>query len=145
MSGGHFELDDTIKCYTYSTSDTWTSDKRRVNWTSFLRGNGSVSHNRKLSTGKYVIDNINNKYPLMHVHNRGEFRCSRKLSSSCYTSDTSHVTQVSNPVINHEWGKDQEVSTTFGTYPLSFVRSTFRNGWPCLDFSIHCRIIPTQS
>ena len=100
----HFELEDTIKCYTCSTSDTCTSDKTRVNWTSFLRGNGSVYHNRKLSTGKYVIDNINNKYPLMHVHNRGEFICSRKISNSCYTRGTRRVTQVTNPVINHEWG-----------------------------------------
>jgi hypothetical protein len=145
VSGGHFELDDTMKCYTCSTSDTWTSDKSRVNWTSFLRGNGSVYHNRKLSTGTYVIDNINNKYPLMHVHNRGEFICSRKISSSCYTSDTRRVTQVTNHVINHEWGKDQEVSTTFGTHPWSFVRYTFRSGWPSLDFSTLRRIIPTQS
>ena len=52
---------------------------------SFLRRNRSVHHSTKLSTEKYVIDIINKKYP-----------------SSCYTSDTRRVTQVTNHVISHE-------------------------------------------
>jgi len=52
----------------------------------------------------------------MYVHNRGELRFSRKVSSSCYTGGTRRVTQVTNPVIRNEWGNDQEVPTTFGTY-----------------------------
>ena len=57
----------------------------------------------------------------MHVHNR----CSKEVSSSCYTNGNRRVTQVTNPVISHECGKDQEESTTFGTYPWSFMRQRF--------------------
>ena len=42
----------------------------------------------------------------------GELRCSRRICSSCSTSGTRHVNLVTNPVINHEWGKDGEVLTT---------------------------------
>jgi hypothetical protein len=45
----------------------------------------------------------------------GEHRCSRRVSSSCSTSDTRRVNLVTNPVISHERGKDQEVFTTSGT------------------------------
>jgi hypothetical protein len=60
----------------------------------------------------------------------GELRCSRRVSSSCSTSDTHRVNLVTNPVISHEWGKDREVFTTSGTYPWSFVPHIFHNGQP---------------
>jgi len=41
-----------------------------------------------------------------------ELRCPRKVYSSCSTSGTRRVNLVTNPVISHEWGKDQEVFTT---------------------------------
>jgi hypothetical protein len=37
--------------------------------------------------------------PLKHG---GELRCSRRVSSSCSTSDTRRVDLVTNPVISHE-------------------------------------------
>jgi hypothetical protein len=40
---------------------------------------------------------------------RGELRCSGRVSSSCSTSGTHGVNLVTNTVISHEWGKDQEV------------------------------------
>jgi hypothetical protein len=46
----------------------------------------------------------------------GELRCSTRVSSSFSTSGTRRVNLVTNPLINHEWGKDQEVFTTSGTY-----------------------------
>jgi hypothetical protein len=61
---------------------------------------------------------------------RGELRCSRRVSSSCSTSDTHHVNLVTNLVIRHEWGKDWEVLTTSGTYTWSFVTQIFPNGQP---------------
>jgi len=51
----------------------------------------------------------------------GEFRCSGRVSSSCFTSDTRRVNLVTNPVISHERGKDREMFMTSGTYPWSFV------------------------
>jgi hypothetical protein len=59
-----------------------------------------------------------------------ELRCSRRVSSSCSTSDTRRVILVTNPVISHDRGKDREVFTIKGTYPLSFVRQIFHNGQP---------------
>ena len=57
--------------------------------------------------------------------NRGELRCSGRVSSSCSTSSTLCVTVVTNPVINHEWGQDDRiVITTNWTYPWSFVTQT---------------------
>jgi hypothetical protein len=41
----------------------------------------------------------------------GELRCSRRISSSCFTSGTHRVTVVTNPVISHERENDREVST----------------------------------
>jgi hypothetical protein len=46
-----------------------------------------------------------------------------RVSSSYSTSGTRHVKLVTNPVISHEWGKNREVFTTSGTYPLSFGKS----------------------
>ena len=60
----------------------------------------------------------------------GELRCSGRVGSSCPTSDTHCVHLVTNPVISHEWGKDREVFTTSGTYPLSFVTQIFHRGQP---------------
>jgi len=37
----------------------------------------------------------------------GELRCSRRVGSSCSTSDTRRVNLVTNPVISHERGKVQ--------------------------------------
>ena len=60
----------------------------------------------------------------------GELRSSGRVSSSCSTSDTRRVNQVTNPVISHERGKDREVFTTSRTYPWSFVTQIFHNGQP---------------
>jgi hypothetical protein len=60
----------------------------------------------------------------------GELRCSRRVSSSCSTSDTHRVNLVTNLVISHERGKDREVFTTSGTYPWSFVTQIFHNSQP---------------
>ena len=61
---------------------------------------------------------------------RGELTCSERVSSSCSTSDTRRGNLVTNPVISHEWGKDQEVLRTSGTYPWLFVTQIFHNGQP---------------
>ena len=60
----------------------------------------------------------------------GELRCSGRVGSSCSTSGTRRVNQVTNSVISHEWGKDREVFTTNGTYPWPFVTPIFHNGQP---------------
>jgi hypothetical protein len=51
----------------------------------------------------------------------GELRCPERVNSSGSNSDTRRVNLVTNPVKSHERGKHQEVFTTSGTYPLSFV------------------------
>jgi hypothetical protein len=42
----------------------------------------------------------------------------RRVCSSCSTSGTRRVNLVTNPVINHERGKDLEVINTSGTYQV---------------------------
>jgi len=60
----------------------------------------------------------------------GELWCPGRVSSSCSTSGTRRVNLVTSPVISREWGKDQEVFTTSGTYPWAFVTQIFHNGQP---------------
>ena len=60
----------------------------------------------------------------------GELGGSGRISSSSSTSGTRRVNLVTNPVISLEWGKDQEVIATIGTYPWSFVTQIFHNGQP---------------
>jgi hypothetical protein len=60
----------------------------------------------------------------------GELRCFVRVNSSCSTSDTHRVNLVTNLVISHEQGKDQEVLATSGTYPWSFVTQIFHSGQP---------------
>jgi hypothetical protein len=43
-----------------------------------------------------------------HSRHRGELGCSRRVSSSCSTSDTHRVNLVTNPVLSHERGKDRK-------------------------------------
>ena len=52
----------------------------------------------------------------------GELRCSEE--------SVVPAPLATNPVINHEWGKDREMLTTSGTYPWSFVTQIFHNGQP---------------
>ena len=47
--------------------------------------------------------------------------CSGRVGSSCSASDTLRVNIVTNPVITHIWGKDQEVLATSGTYKEKHV------------------------
>ena len=47
--------------------------------------------------------------------NRSEFRCSGRVSSSCFTSGPRRLTVVTNPVISHECAKDRIVNITNGT------------------------------
>jgi hypothetical protein len=62
-----------------------------------------------------------------------ELRCSGRVGSSFYTSDTRRVNLVTNPVKSREWGKDRQVFTTSGTYLWSFVTQIFHNGQPSHD------------
>jgi hypothetical protein len=50
-----------------------------------------------------------------------DLECSERVSNSCSTSDTRRVKLAANPVISHERGKDREVFTTSGTYPLRLL------------------------
>jgi hypothetical protein len=68
-------------------------------------------------TGDYLVPYM---APYLMNHNlrkyliKGELGCSGRVGSS--TSGTRRVNLITNPVINHEWGKDREVFTTSGTY-----------------------------
>jgi hypothetical protein len=53
----------------------------------------------------------------------GELRRSGRVRSFCSTSDTRRVNLVTNPVISHAWGKDREVLTTSGIFPLCTFHS----------------------
>ena len=56
--------------------------------------------------------------------------CTRRVSSSCSTSDTRRVNLVTNLVTSHERVTGREVFTTAGTYLWSFVTHIFYNGQP---------------
>jgi hypothetical protein len=50
----------------------------------------------------------------------GDLGCFGRVGSSCSTSGTSRINLATHLVISQEWGKDQEVFATSGTYPWSF-------------------------
>ena len=56
--------------------------------------------------------------------------CSGRINSSCSSSGTRRVNIVTNPVISREWGKDQELFATGGTYPWSFVTQISHSDQP---------------
>jgi hypothetical protein len=58
---------------------------------------------------------------------RGELRCSGRVRSSCSTNYTRCVNLATNPVINHERGKDRWTS---GTYSWPFVTQISHSGQP---------------
>jgi len=96
--------------------------KRNRQWPSEKRQKGkqqSTKHTHKTSSS--------NTNPLK---TGGELRCSGRVGNSCSTSGTHRVNLVTNPVINHEWGKDRDVFTTSGTYPCSSETHIFHNGRP---------------
>ena len=96
--------------------------------------------NRRYNVQKKKYKRTNND--LQNIHKKlkiekheqlktwGELRCSRRVGSSCSTSDSRRVNLVTNPVISYEWGKDREVFTTSGTYPWSFVTHIFHSDQP---------------
>jgi C4-dicarboxylate-specific signal transduction histidine kinase len=55
--------------------------------------------------------NTKNRVTRTPLKTAGKGRCSRRVSSSCSTNDTCRFNLVTNPVISHERGKDQEVFT----------------------------------
>ena len=57
------------------------------------------------------------------VKTGGELRCPGRVGSSCSTSGTRRANLVTNPVISREWGKQREIFTTSGTYPLSLSKN----------------------
>jgi hypothetical protein len=50
-----------------------------------------------------------------------EFRCSRRVISSCSTSGTWHVTLIKHLLVSHKWGYGSIVIMTKGIYLWSFV------------------------
>ena len=63
----------------------------------------------------YIDEEQWTQWPKGKVQKDKQLRCSGRVSSSCFTSDTCRVNLVTNPMIRHERGKDQEVFTTSGT------------------------------
>jgi hypothetical protein len=59
----------------------------------------------------------------------GELRCSGRVDSFCSTRDTRRVNLVTNLVISHEWGKDQEVFTTYTENCLKYISLSYFLRW----------------
>ena len=80
---------------------------------------------RKSAKGQTTIKKhtykTNDRVTRTRLKTGGELRCSGRVGSSCFTSDTRRVNLVINPVISHEQGKDREVFTTSGIYWWSTI------------------------
>jgi hypothetical protein len=63
----------------------------------------------------------------------GELRWFERVSSSCSTSGTCRVNQVTNPVISHEWGMDREVLR----FTYSYLKTTFRLANSINQYYVH--------
>ena len=78
---------------------------------------------RKSTKGQTTINKTKDRVTRTPLKTGGELRCSGRVISSCFISDTRRVNLVTNPVISHERGKDREVFTT----SLSMVSSRIEN------------------
>ena len=76
-----------------------------------------VQKDKKRST-KYT-HKTKNRVIRTPIKTMGEHSCSRRVSSSCSTSDTRRVHLVTNLVISHEWGKDREVFILWYRYSIA--------------------------
>jgi hypothetical protein len=65
---------------------------------------------------QYIIHKTKDRITRTPLIIGGELGCSRRVISSCSTSDTRRVTLTTNPVTSHERGMDRKVFTS-GTYP----------------------------
>ena len=102
----------------------WSKEKGQTTQWSKEKGQKDKQLFTKHYTENYRPINTN------HTKTGGKPWCSARKSSSCSTSGTCRGTLVTNPVIFHEWGNDQEVLATSGTYLWSFVTQMCRNGQP---------------
>jgi hypothetical protein len=55
-----------------------------------------------------------------------ELMCPGRINNYCPTCDICRVTLVTNLMISHQWGKDHIMTTTNGTWSLSFVTQLSR-------------------
>jgi hypothetical protein len=81
------------------------------------------------NSGQRHIFNFVRKVKLSNTNplkTENELRCSGRVSSSCSTCGTNRVKTWY--YIMHARGKDREVFTISGAYPMSFVTQIFRNG-----------------
>ena len=118
--------DDNSLVWTCDLFDIEQYNKERKNTYKWLKKDKQRSAKHYTKTKK-----IATQTPLK---TGSELRCSRKVSSSCSTNGTRRCTLNTNPLINHEWGKDREVLTTCGTYPWSFVKDRKLRTWGTFDF-----------
>jgi hypothetical protein len=82
------------------------------------------------------------------IKTMGEPSCSRRVSSSCSTSDTRRVNLATNPAINHGRGKDRDSCYSICSFICMFCRSLFVLlyffFWPlCCLFFFDIRILIT--
>jgi hypothetical protein len=96
---------------------------------SFIEEHKAQWSKEKCTKGKTTIDKTyiwskssSNSNPIKDL---GEFRCSRKACRSSSTSGTRRVNLVANPIISREYGNDQEVLPTNGTYRCSLWHRYF--------------------
>jgi hypothetical protein len=93
-----------------------------------MQDNGQKKKDKQRST-KYTLK-TKDRVTRTPLKSEDQLGCSRRVSSSCSTSDTSRVNLVTNPVISHEYGKNRDVLTTSGTYLWSSVTQISHNGQP---------------
>jgi hypothetical protein len=128
-----WRTDNTMaKWRTDNTMAKWRTDNTMAKW----RTDDTMAKWRTDNTmAKWIKDQKDKQRSTKHTHKTKD-RVTRtplttgRISSSCSTSGSRRVHLVTNPVINHEWGKDREVFTTSGTYPWSFVTQIFHSGQP---------------
>ena len=101
-----------IKIYQRGYQNQYIEEEQTTQWSK-----EKVQRDNQRSTKHtYKTKNRVKRTPLK---TRGEFRYSRRVSSSCSNSDARHVNLVKNPVISHERGNDTDI-------PLRSTKSWWR-------------------
>jgi hypothetical protein len=81
---------------------------------------------------KIEQDTYTHTHTHTHTKTEDELRCSERAGRFCSTSGASHVTLITNWLINREWGKDYIVFVCFFLWwcltPLSTIFQLYRGG-----------------
>jgi hypothetical protein len=102
-------------------------DRKKLNglsltcWNEFNWKVGVMAKRKRTNDKQWFVKHNTKSKRLCNTYPTQTGRWTRRINSSCFTSDIPLVTRVTNPVIRHECGKDWIVIKADGQYPHIYI------------------------